>query len=156
MRQDTFSHTTPFQNTHNVFCDATRRVQLTTHNYYLYTCEDIMDAEQFNQFMLGISTLVDKISQAREQPVTVEAGTPSVVTSPVSIPRISVKLPVYKGEPKENILVWLLQIQNVLETQGITADEAKIQYAATALEDGALQWYLNKIKATQGQTLYSS
>jgi len=115
-----------------------------------------MDAEQFTQFMLGISALVDKISQAREQPVTVEAGTPSVVTSPVSIPRISVKLPVYKEEPKENILVWLLQIQNVLETQGITADEAKIQYAATALEDGALQWYLNKIKATQGHTPYDS
>ena len=73
-----------------------------------------MDVEQFNQFMLGIAALVDKISQPREQPVTVEAGTPSVVTSPVSILRISVKLPVYKGEPKENILVWLLQIKKRL------------------------------------------
>jgi len=88
--------------------------------------------------------------------VTVEASTPSVITSPVSIPRISVKLPVYKGEPKENILVWLLQIENVLETQGVVAEEAKIQYAATALEDRALQWYLNKIKATQGHTPYDS
>jgi hypothetical protein len=120
-----------------------------------------MDAEQFNQFMLSITALVDKISQPREQPVTVEAGTPSVstpsvITSPVSIPHISVKLSVYKGELKENILVWLLQIQNILEMQRIITEEAKIQYATTTLEDGALQWYLNKIKATQGHTPYNS
>ena len=108
-----------------------------------------MNTEQFTQFMIGMTALVEGMTQQQQHLQTVTAETPK--TPSTSTPRISVKLPVYKGEPKENILVWLLQIQNVFETQGIATKQAKIQYATTALEDGALHWYLNKVKAGQGQ-----
>jgi len=62
-------------------------------------------------------------------------------------PKISVKIPSYKGEPKENIVAWLLQVQTVFKAQGITNDAARINYAATGLEAAALHWYLNKVVA---------
>src|SRR5436189_28002 len=37
-------------------------------------------------------------------------------------PKISVKIPSYKGEPKENIVAWLLRVQTVFKAQGITND----------------------------------
>src|SRR6266487_1627856 len=61
-------------------------------------------------------------------------------------PKISVKIPVYKGEPKENVLVWLLQVQNLFNAQGINDERTKIYYAVTGFEEGALHWYLNKIQ----------
>src|SRR5215213_2249375 len=62
-------------------------------------------------------------------------------------PKISVRIPIYKGEPKENIVAWLLQVQTVFKAQGITSDAARIHYAATGLEAAALHWYLNKVVA---------
>ena len=103
-----------------------------------------MNTEQFNKFMSGFTTLVEGIAKQGQKTSETDA-------SSTAAPRISIKLPTYKGEPKENILVWLLQIQNIFETQGVTTDKAKMHYAATALEDGALHWYLNKVKIAKGQ-----
>jgi len=62
-------------------------------------------------------------------------------------PKISIRIPSYKGEPKENIIAWLLQVQTVFQAQGITDDTARISCAATGLEAAALYWYLNKVVA---------
>ena len=51
---------------------------------------------------------VDKIS---------EALTKSTTTSPsASIPKISIMIPRFKGKPGENVITWMLQVQNIFIT----------------------------------------
>ena len=47
--------------------------------------------------------------------------------------KLSTKLPIYKGEPGENILMWALQINSVFIAQIITNKQQQVAYAATAL-----------------------
>src|SRR5215467_1924412 len=55
-------------------------------------------------------------------------------------PKISIKLPSYRGEPGENIYVWCLQLSAIFTAQGIENEVTRIHYASTALEEGALHW----------------
>ena len=64
--------------------------------------------------------------------------------------KLSTKLPIYKGEPGENILMWALQINSVFIAQSITEERQQVAYAATALEEAALHWYLNQCQANGG------
>ena len=57
--------------------------------------------------------------------------------------KLSTKLPMYKEEPGENILMWALQINSIFITQSITDERQQVAYAATALEEASLHWYLN-------------
>ena len=81
---------------------------------------------------------------------TFQAGMTALVPAPVAhtpTPKISVKIPAFKGAPKENIMTWMLQVQNLFAAQGIVDEQKKICYAATGFEDAALHWYLNKVAA---------
>jgi hypothetical protein len=64
---------------------------------------------------------------------------------PATTPKISVQIPPFKGESKENVVAWLLQAQNVLRTKGIMDEATQVNYATTRLKDAALHWYLNKV-----------
>jgi Retrotransposon gag protein. len=91
-----------------------------------------MDAQQFNAFMVAFQN-----GMAAMVPAAPAAHTPS--------PKISVRIPMFKGAPKENIITWMLQVQNLFAAQGIEDEQKKICYAATGFEDAALHWYLNKV-----------
>ena len=60
-----------------------------------------------------------------------------------SCAKLSTKLLTYKEEPGENILMWALQINSIFIAQSITDERQQVAYAATALEEAALHWYLN-------------
>ena len=92
-----------------------------------------MDEGQFNTFMDGITNALHAL-----------AGEHGPAHHPT--PKISLKIPIYKGKLKENVMVWLLQIQNLFRAQGIEEDAFKIYYAATGLEGPSLYWYLNKVQ----------
>src|SRR2546423_1171905 len=49
--------------------------------------------------------------------------------------KLSTKLPMYKGELGENILMWALQVNSVFIIQSITNEGQQVAYAATALKD---------------------
>ena len=66
-------------------------------------------------------------------------------------PKISVKIPAFKGAPKDNVMTWMLQVQNLFKAQGIEDDQKKIYYAATGFEEAALHWYLNKVAAAAAE-----
>ena len=64
--------------------------------------------------------------------------------------KLSTKLLTYKGEPGENILMWALQINSIFIAKCITDERQQVTYAATALEEAALHWYLNQCQANGG------
>jgi len=64
--------------------------------------------------------------------------------------KLSTKLPMYKEVPGEHILMWVLQINSIFITQSITDEKQQVAYAATALEEAALHWYLNQCQANDG------
>jgi len=96
-----------------------------------------MDAQQFNTFMAAFQT-----------------GMTALIPAPAAhnpTPKIAVKIPTFKGAPKENVMTWMLQVQNVFKAQGIEDEQKRICYAATGFEDAALQWYLNKVAAANDE-----
>ena len=60
-------------------------------------------------------------------------------------PKISVKIPTFKGALKENVMLWMLQVLNLFNAQGIVNEQTRIHYAATGFEGATLHWYLNLI-----------
>src|SRR5688500_15141738 len=92
--------------------------------------------------------------QAMNQLTTALAtgGAVNINHNGLNIPKISVKIPTYKGEPKENVAAWLLQCQSIFQAQGMTDGQVRINYASTGLEGAALHWYLNKVSAAGAQT----
>ena len=97
-----------------------------------------MDATQFGTFMNTFTDMVKDLVNAQQK--TTGAN--------VSTPKISVKIPTYKGEPGENVVVWLRQVKNLFHAQGLKDEGIIIHYAATGLEDAALHWFVNKVKDT--------
>ena len=94
-----------------------------------------MDEGQFNIFMEGFTNAMHAL-----------AGGHGHAHHPA--PKISLKILIYKRKPKENVMVWLLQVQNLFRAQGIEENASKIYYAATELEGPSLYWYLNKVQVT--------
>ena len=80
---------------------------------------------------------------------TFQAGMTALIPAPAHAPtpKISIKIPTFKDAPKENIMTWMLQVQNLFKAQGIEDEQTKICYAATGFEEAALHWYLNKVAA---------
>src|SRR5271154_4565963 len=95
-----------------------------------------MDADQFDAFMAAF-----------------QDGMAALVTPPPANnnnnPKISVRIPTFKGAPKDNVMTWMLQVQNLFNAQGVEDDQKKIYYATTGFEKAALHWYLNKVAAAK-------
>jgi len=53
-----------------------------------------------------------------------------------------------RGEPNENVVVWLRQVKNIFHAQGIKNKGSIIHYVTTGLDDAALYWFVNKVKDT--------
>ena len=91
-----------------------------------------MNADQFNAFMQtfrnGMAALI-----------------PEAPAAHAPVPKIAVKIPTFREAPKENIIIWMLQVQNLFNDQGIVNKATRIYYAATGFEDAVLHWYLNRI-----------
>jgi hypothetical protein len=81
-----------------------------------------MDAGQFDAFMAAFQNGMTALVPAVHQPS----------------PKISIRIPTFKDTPKDNIMTWMLQVQNLFNAQGIEDDYKKIYYAATGFEDAAL------------------
>jgi len=101
-----------------------------------------MDAQQFAQFMQGFQTTITQAIQAVGQ-----QNPPQPQAAPAATPKIAVKIPPFRGDPKENVAIWLLQVQNIFYTQEITEEGSRIYYAATGFEGAALHWFMNRVVA---------
>ena len=55
-----------------------------------------------------------------------------------AMPKISVKIPNYSGEPGKNVIVWLRQMKNIFYAQDLKDEAKMIHYAATGFEGAAL------------------
>src|SRR5277367_3078805 len=99
-----------------------------------FSCK--MDAEQFATFIIAFQHGMTALVPAQNNNTN---------------PKISIKIPTFKGAPKDNVMTWMLQVQNLFKAQGIEDDDKKIYYAATGFEDVALHWYLNKIAAANNE-----
>ena len=64
-------------------------------------------------------------------------------------PKISIKIPTCKGEARENVVAWLLQVQTIFDAQNITGDQIQINYTTTGLESIVLHQFLNKVTAAK-------
>ena len=95
----------------------------------------------------AIGELVAQLGQTPSPSSSTSANTGTTAHHP----RLSTKLPTYRGEPSENIQMWSLQCSTIFAAQAITNDATCIHYASTTLKDGALHWYLNKVTTHQSQ-----
>jgi hypothetical protein len=95
-----------------------------------------MDNAQFNTFLAAFQANMAAMVAAIP-PAPAAPGAPT--------PKISVKIPTFKGAPKENVMLWMLQVQNLFNAQGIVNEQTRIHYAATGFEGAALHWYLNLV-----------
>jgi len=95
-----------------------------------------MDAQQFAAFIAAFQANMANLTAAIPAPAT-----------NVPTPKISVKIPTFKGAPKENVMLWMLQVQNLFNAQGIVDEQTRIHYTATGFEGAALHWYLNLVAA---------
>src|SRR3979490_667621 len=102
-----------------------------------------MDNAQFNTFIAAFQANM----------AAVVAAIPAAPGAPT--PKISVKIPTFKGAPKENIMLWMLQVQNLFNAQGIVNEQTRIHYAATGFEGAALHWYLNLIAAAGNNAVFA-
>src|SRR5271170_8084715 len=106
-----------------------------------------MNAQQFATFMQGFTNAMTAFTAA-----AAALATPSPGPTP---PKISVKILTYKGESKENVVVWLLQVRNLFRAQGINDNATRIYYAASELEGAALYWYINKIQVAGNNAAFT-
>ena len=108
-----------------------------------------MDATQFATFMKTFQETLKHLAteKAKSTPTSSTVASDSGTSSPPeSSPKITLRIPTFRGEPGENVEVWLRQTKNVLRAQGITNEGKMIHYAATGFEDAALHWFVNKVK----------
>ena len=90
-----------------------------------------MDAQQFTDFMKAFKDSMKALAPAKD-----------------AAPKLFIRIPTYRGEPNENVDMWLRQVRNIFHAQGIKEEGTMIHYAATGFEDAALHWFVHKIKNT--------
>src|SRR3979490_626475 len=105
-----------------------------------------MDNAQFNTFIAAFQANMAAM-------VAAIPPAPAAPGAPTS--KISVKIPTFKGAPKENIMLWMLQVQNLFNAQGIVNEQTRIHYAATGFEGAALHWYLNLVAAAGNNAAFA-
>jgi len=98
-----------------------------------------MDPTQFHQFMDAFAnTMADVVKEIKkEKGKGVASGSGSSSSTDV-VPKISLRVPIFKEEPGENIEVWLRQTKNIIRAQNIKDKGQMIHYAATGFENAAL------------------
>ncbi len=101
-----------------------------------------MDTTQFTNLITALNTALAPLTNLTNTNTSTNTNT-NTGTATTSTPRLSVKLPVYRGDAGENIYMWCMQLGAIFSAQGITDATIRIHYASTALEGGALHWYLN-------------
>ena len=106
--------------------------------------------------MTDINNLIAALAQLTQAMGQQQQQQQQQQNPPPATPKISVQIPPFKGESKENVVAWLLQAQNVLSTQGITDEAIQINYATTGLKDAALHWYLNKVVGNNNTPPYTT
>ena len=104
-----------------------------------------MDGQQFNAFIAAFQANMAAMVAAIPAPAAPGAPTP----------KISVKIPTFKGAPKENVMLWMLQVLNLFNAQGIVDEQTRIHYAATGFEGAALHWYLNLVAAAGNNAAFA-
>ena len=104
-----------------------------------------MNEEQFQTFLQTFTNSMKAVLQEKGKE---KAGSGGSSSSTASIPKISLKIPTFRGEPGENVVVWLRQTKNVLRAQKVTDDATAIYYSATGFEEAALHWFVHKTKDT--------
>src|SRR6185369_8311332 len=80
----------------------------------------------------------------------------NVGNASTSTAKIAVQIPAFRGEPKENVVAWLLQVLTIFRAQGITNESMQVNYATTGLKDAALHWYLNKVVGNNNVPPYNT
>src|SRR6266511_1768300 len=104
-----------------------------------------MSGNSQNQNLSEFQILIQSMTQLTNALTT--GGNVNITHNGLNTPKIAVKIPIYKGEPKESVAAWLLQCQSIFRAQGMTSNQTRINYASTGLEGAALHWYLNKVSA---------
>jgi hypothetical protein len=97
-----------------------------------------MDANQFAAFIQNFNTAVANAIAAGQAQVQQGQQGQGQGQAAAPTPKIGVKIPTYKGDPNENVVIWLLQVQNLFHAQGIVDGATKIHYVATGFEGTAL------------------
>ena len=104
-----------------------------------------MDNGQFNAFIAAFQANM----------AAVVAAIPAAPAPGASSSKISVKIPTFKGVSKENIMLWMLQVLNLFNAQGIVNEQTRIHYAVTGFEEAALHWYLNLVAAAGNNAAFA-
>ena len=99
-----------------------------------------MDATQFATFIKNIINAIAAVGT--------ETAAGSMTRGTMDTPKISIKLPTFKGEPNKNVDIWLRQIKNIFHAQKIKKEKTMIHYTIIAFENAALHWFTNKVKDT--------
>ena len=115
-----------------------------------------MDPQQFGDFINALNQALAPLANIPTATTSTGGNPTTTTTAATSTPCLSVKLPVYKGEAGKNIYMWCMQLGVIFNAQGITEAITRIHYASTALEGGALHWYLNQCQVNNGAVPYTS
>src|SRR5947209_2470822 len=116
----------------------------------MHTYINILNSSNFFFFstkMASLNDVVNAIAQLvqAQQQFTQALGQQQPQQQQNNPTKLSVQIPTFRGEPKENVVAWLLQMQTVFRAQGITDEPTQVNYATTGLKDATLHWYLNKV-----------
>jgi hypothetical protein len=98
-----------------------------------------MDTIQFNQLLNALTGLTTQLGQ---QPQNINQNPPQ---NNNNSPRINVPIPVYRGETKENVAAWLMQVETIFNAQQINDAAIRCYYASTGMKGAALHWYLQQM-----------
>ena len=108
-----------------------------------------MDSNQFQQFInTFVNTIADVVKKIKKDKGKGVASGSGSLFSTDAASKISLRIPIFKGEPGENVEVWLRQTKNIMRAQNMKDEGQMIHYAATGFEGAALHWFVNKIKDT--------
>src|SRR6185369_9775869 len=91
-----------------------------------------MNPQQLKNLLQALTAAVTNNNQLQQQP--------NQQASAVNIPRIAVQIPIFKGDPRENVSASLMQVQTIFETQGIDLVTIRCQYASTGMKGAAIHW----------------
>lgn len=95
------------------------------------------------------------LTQSQQQLVQT-LGQQNTGNAPTPTAKIAVQIPAFRGEPKENVVAWLLQVLTIFRAQGVTDEPMQVNYATTGLKDAALHWYLNKVVGNNNVPPYTT
>jgi len=96
------------------------------------------------------------LTQSQQQLIQALGQQQNVGNASTSTAKIAVQIPAFRGEPKENVVAWLLQVLTIFRAQGITNESMQVNYATTGLKDAALHWYLNKVVGNNNVPPYNT